>query len=139
VNEPTNAAVPVVVDASALVELLVRGDSAAAVHAALASQNVLAPDLMDAEVLGALVGMERRSEISTSRATHAVHLLGRAPIQRVTNSVLTQDAWSLRGNISVYDGLYVALARRLTCPLITRDARLARSPSLGIPIVVVSP
>lgn len=129
---------PVVLDASALVELLVQGPVASAVQTALATQNVLAPDLMDAEVLGALSGMERRGEISTTLATHAVQMLRQAPIQRVPNSVLTQDAWSLRSNISVYDGLYVALARRAMCPLVTRDARLARSPGLGIAVVVVS-
>jgi predicted nucleic acid-binding protein len=130
--------VPVVADASALVELLVQGPVASAVQTALARQNVLAPDLMDAEVLGALAGMERRSEISTALATHAVQMLRQAPIRRVPNSALMQDAWSLRGNISVYDGLYVALARRVMCPLVTRDARLARSPGLGVSVVVVS-
>lgn len=38
-------------------------------------------------------------------------------------------AWVLRDRISVLDGLYVALAETLGCPLVTCDRRLGRADS----------
>jgi predicted nucleic acid-binding protein len=38
---------------------------------------------------------------------------------------LLERAWRLRGAVTFYDALYVALAERLGLPLITLDARLA--------------
>ncbi len=135
---PLSSVVPAVVDASALVELLIRGPSADAVQAALAEEEVVAPDLVDGEVLGALVALERRRAITPVRAERALRLLRRAPIRRVPNAALLMDAWALRRNVSAYDAMYVALARRLMCSLVTLDARLARSPRLGVPIMVVT-
>jgi predicted nucleic acid-binding protein len=40
---------------------------------------------------------------------------------------LRRRAFSLRDNLTAYDAAYVALAEALGCPLVTRDARLARS------------
>ena len=37
--------------------------------------------------------------------------------------------------ITAYDAAYVALARQLDATLVTRDARLARAPSLEIEIL----
>jgi len=45
---------------------------------------------------------------------------------------LADDAWQVAercGFAKVYDAAYVALARRLGCPLATLDARLIRSPA----------
>ncbi|MPZ71230.1 MAG: twitching motility protein PilT [Actinobacteria bacterium] len=33
--------------------------------------------------------------------------------------------WELRQNLTAYDGVYVALAEMLGCPLVTLDRRLA--------------
>ncbi|MCS3877326.1 putative nucleic acid-binding protein [Gordonia amarae] len=40
---------------------------------------------------------------------------------------LLQRALTLDGRLRVLDALYVALAERLSCPLVTTDARLARA------------
>jgi predicted nucleic acid-binding protein len=40
---------------------------------------------------------------------------------------LRRRAFQLRNNLSGCDAAYVALAESLACPLLTRDARLARS------------
>jgi len=42
---------------------------------------------------------------------------------------------ALRAQITAYDAAYVVLARQLDATLITRDARLARAPGLGIEIL----
>jgi predicted nucleic acid-binding protein len=41
--------------------------------------------------------------------------------------VLTR-AWRLRGSVTAYDAIYVALAEVLAVPVITCDARLAEAP-----------
>ncbi|HVE70624.1 MAG TPA: type II toxin-antitoxin system VapC family toxin [Thermoanaerobaculia bacterium] len=48
-------------------------------------------------------------------------------ITRHPIEVLVPRMWFLRQNITAYDASYVALAESLNLPLITRDARLARS------------
>jgi len=45
-------------------------------------------------------------------------------------------AWGLRDNFSFYDALYVALALMLDEPLLTIDARLART-GIDLPIEVL--
>jgi predicted nucleic acid-binding protein len=57
---------------------------------------------------------------------------------RTSTGSLLSAAWDLRHNLSVYDALYVALARRLRCPLITVDRRLVAAPGIGVPVVVAS-
>lgn len=69
---------------------------------------------------------------STSRSASS------GPIERLPIAPLLLDAWGLRHNLNSYDSLYVALARRLDCPLITADRRLAAAPGLGVPLIVVS-
>jgi len=41
---------------------------------------------------------------------------------------LASRAWELHGNLTLYDGWYVALAEHLEAPLVTLDARLSRAP-----------
>lgn len=42
-------------------------------------------------------------------------------------AALRLRAFSLRDDVTAYDAVYVALAEALTCPLLTRDSRLART------------
>lgn len=126
----------VVVDASALVEILLVTSRGAAVADAVAGSDMLAPDMINAEVLSVLRRLEHVGRLSAERARAAVGDLGLAPVTRMLTSPLLSSAWELRANVSAYDGLYVALAA-LDCPLITGDFRLARAPGLGLATVVV--
>jgi predicted nucleic acid-binding protein len=62
-----------------------------------------------------------------------------ADLDRVGHRQLLSRAWQLRANLTVCDAAYVALAEALRCPLVTADARLARSPGPRCPIEVVRP
>lgn len=44
--------------------------------------------------------------------------------------------WSLRDNLTAYDAAYVALAEALDAPLVTSDARLARTPGIRAAVEV---
>lgn len=50
---------------------------------------------------------------------------------------LAETAWRLRGNLSFYDALYVALAAQLGTPLLSADARLARTRGLPCQVELV--
>lgn len=44
---------------------------------------------------------------------------------------LLDRVWTLRHDVSAYDGLYVALAEGVAAPLITLDRRIADAPGHG--------
>jgi predicted nucleic acid-binding protein len=128
---------PAVVDASALVELLLQGGRAPAVVHAVRGTEMAAPDVLNPEVLSVLRRMERTGEVLPERAEQALADLLDAPIRRFATLPLLPVVWELRGSVSAYDACYVALARELGCPLITGDLRLTRAPGLGVPLVAV--
>ena len=57
-------------------------------------------------------------------------------IDRWEHPPLLRRAWALRGNVTIYDGLYVALAEALDAPLLTLDGRLAGAPGIAATIEV---
>lgn len=126
-----------VVDASALVELLVRSVAAPLVEAVIGESDSFAPELLDVEVGSAIAGLERRGTMTSRDAGRALHALVTAPITRVPHLGLLPEAWKLRGNLSLYDAMYVALAGRLRCPLVTADRRLTAAPGLPVAVTLV--
>jgi predicted nucleic acid-binding protein len=128
---------PVVVDASALVELLLQRERAPAVLQAVGAADMAAPDVVNSEAVSAFRRMERAGELRAERAGQAVDDLLDAPLQRFPTLPLLPVVWELRANVSASDACYVALARALGCPLVTGDRRLSRAPRLGVPLVTV--
>lgn len=128
---------PVVVDASALVAVVIRSPAASAVEESLAGRDLVAPDLINEEVLSALRSLRSRGVIADDRAERAVANLVRAPVRRVLTAPLLAGMWALRDRISSYDAAYVVLAQRLSCGLVTRDRALGRAHGLGIEIVTI--
>ncbi len=128
---------PLVVDASVLVELLLQGPAAALIRSALSGRVAAAPQHLDAELLSALRALVRRGDLMEPRARLALGRLATAAIERFPLAPLLAEAWTLRDNVSSYDALYVVLARRLQCPLLTADARLAGAPRLGVPVTLI--
>lgn len=119
-----------VIDASALVAYLTRSQHVAAVRDELARSPgpAAAPYLVDAEVGHALRGLVVRSELSVLAADSALDALKRMRLRRCEQLPLLSRAWELRGSVSFYEGLYLALAELLQTPLLTLDARLGQVP-----------
>lgn len=128
-----------VVDASVLVELLRRGDRQGLVQERLGAEEhaLWAPHLVDAEIGQALRRAVRRGELAANVAGEALWEVDQLPIERVEHELLVHVAWGLRDNVTFYDALYVALALMLEEPLLTFDARLARS-GIDLPIEVLA-
>jgi predicted nucleic acid-binding protein len=99
--------------------------------------GVVAPDVVNPEVLSALMRMERIGELAPRRAVQAVDDLMDAPVRRFSTVPLLAEAWTLRANVSAADACYVVLARILRCPLVTADRKLSRAPGLGVPLIMV--
>jgi predicted nucleic acid-binding protein len=122
----------IAIDASALVELLLETPAGRGIANRVAGMRLIAPDIVNPEVMQSLRGLERAGKVSGERAATAVVRLVHSPIARVPTTGLLTEAWSLRFNLSAYDACYVALARALDCPLLTVDGPLRRAPSLGV-------
>lgn len=117
----------IVVDASALLEVLLRTPAAEAVERRLFGaprQTLHAPHLLDVEVAQVLRRYAATGEIDDERGHAALADLVDFPIRRYPHDFLLTRVWSLRSNFTAYDAVYVALAEALDASLLTRDRRL---------------
>jgi predicted nucleic acid-binding protein len=119
----------IVIDASALLEILLRTDRADRLmeRAISGSEQLHAPQLLDIEVTQVLRRLVRQKEITAARAEQALQDLADVLIERHEHQALVQRIWQLRDSLSAYDGAYVALAEALAAPLLTCDGKLAGS------------
>jgi predicted nucleic acid-binding protein len=124
----------VVVDASAIVDILVGSSYAAAVRDRMANTVWHAPAHLDAEVLSALGRLARGERLRESDVRARLDLLASLPVQRQLLPPLLAGAWARRADLRLVDALYVELADQLGAPLITTDERLARATPLAEPI-----
>lgn len=89
---------------------------------------MVAPELLDLEVLSGLRSLVARGDVDNRRAQFAVDDLVALDIGRVGHAALIARVWELRENVTPYDAAYVALAEALTVVLVTADSTLARAP-----------
>lgn len=117
------------VDASAAVEIIVRGPASQRITERIfdAKSSLHAPYLIDLEVAQVLRRYLRGGDISGKRAGEALDWFLNLPINRYPHSPFLRRVWQLRDNLTAYDAAYVSLAEALGAPLVTLDARLARS------------
>jgi predicted nucleic acid-binding protein len=125
----------IVADCSALVDALSGAPDTDALREQLAGEELHAPQLLDYEIVSALRGLLRRGSITRDRAADVLTDYEDLAVERwPAVDPLRRRAFQLRDNVSAYDAAYVVLAEALGCPLVTRDARLARSSGHGVVI-----
>jgi predicted nucleic acid-binding protein len=117
----------IVLDASALIELLLRGEGAEAVADRVFAPGVSlnAPHLIDLETAQVLRRYRLAGVISDSRAEEAFEDLAALSLQRYPHDILLPRIWELRHHATAYDAAYLALTEVLGATLLTRDRRLA--------------
>ncbi|MGQ0836002.1 MAG: type II toxin-antitoxin system VapC family toxin [Gammaproteobacteria bacterium] len=130
----------IVIDASALLELVLGTDLAedVAARALAPAERLHAPHLLDIEVAQALRRLVQLEEITPARAQQALDDHHAFVIERYPHQPLLARIWQLRDAVSAYDAAYVALAEALGAPLLTCDAKLGRSHGHRARIVAIS-
>lgn len=133
----------IVIDASAVVDLLL-GEPLGSIGAHLARLleaevplALAAPHLLDAEVGQVLRRYVRRGELDVGAAREGLANLAALPVTRYPHLGLVERAFDLRANVTVYDGLYLALAEALQAPLLTADAGLVGVPGCAASVQLV--
>ena len=118
----------IVVDTSAIVDVLVSSEPDPELRSLVSQGDVHAPHLLDVEVVSALRRHVARGTLSADRAADARKDFEALTIVRYPHVPLLDRIWELRENLTAYDAAYVALSELLGAPLVTCDASLARAP-----------
>jgi predicted nucleic acid-binding protein len=128
----------IVVDASVVaVALGDDGSDGRRLRARLRGERLLAPQLMDREVLSVWRRLVSVEAMTPRRARLAVDDLAAIPVERAPHDKLTRRCWELRHNLTAYDAAYVALAEILEITLVTADRRMANAPGLRCDVEVI--
>ena len=121
----------IVIDASVLVVALADdGDNGDAARARLGGYDLIAPEIVDLEVLSVLRRLVASRKITARRAQFAIDDLIALPITRTPHRPLLNRCWELKHNMTPYDAAYLATAEAFHVPLLTADVRLSRSPGV---------
>lgn len=121
-----------VIDASAATEYLLRTALGLKLASVIEGETLLAPELLDIEVLSVLRRAVLRRQLTEQRALLAIEDLMNWSIDRIPHRPLVRIAWQHRNNVSAYDAFYVAAALLANAALLTADGPLARAPLPGI-------
>ena len=120
----------IVIDASAVLELLFRTPAGLEVAARIAGvyETLHAPHLLDLEVIQTVRRYDRTGVVDGARALSALEDFAALDLTRYPHDVMWERIWELRNTLTAYDAAYVALAEALRAPLLTADARIANAP-----------
>jgi predicted nucleic acid-binding protein len=119
-----------VVDAGAVVNLLIRTRAGQSVAEHLSEHDPAAPHIFDLEALHALRRLGASGRLTRDQMDTAVLDLLDLPVERVPHGALLPRIWFLRDDFTSYEASYLALAEVLAddgVPLLTADARFARA------------
>jgi predicted nucleic acid-binding protein len=129
----------IVVDASAILAILINAPTAAILRRRMFAQGhkLHAPHLIDIEVVRVIRRWFLTGEMQLDRAQEAIALFQLMPIERYSHEILLDRIWQHRANLTAYDAAYVALAETLDTIVLTVDAKLASVPGLSSRVVLV--
>lgn len=116
-----------VVDASAVAEILFGTEAGRRAGVLLDGHELLAPQHLTAEVASVVRGWSVSQQITDEQASRAFLEFDALGVEQVPMMSMLPAVYALRHKISSHDAMYVVLARAAQCSLLTLDARLAAS------------
>jgi predicted nucleic acid-binding protein len=97
---------------------------------------VLVPDLFWLEISSALCKAMRRNKCTSTEANQALSEMRQLPLQTVSSTKLVNSAQqiAIQYGRSIYDSVYVALAREARSEVVTADEKLANAVAAHLPV-----
>lgn len=97
---------------------------------------LLVPDLFWLEISSALCKAVRRNKCTTTEANQALSEMQQLPLQTLSSTKLINSAQeiAIQYGRSIYDSVYVALARASRSELVTADEKLANAVAAHLPV-----
>jgi predicted nucleic acid-binding protein len=128
-----------VVDASVVVTALADdGQDGDRVRRRLRGERLVAPHVIDLEVVSAWRRLAAAGRLDERRAGLALADLLALRLERVAHGPLVGRCWELGTHLTIYDAAYVALAEALESTLLTADRRLAEASGIRCAVEVLS-
>ena len=117
-----------VVDASVAIKWVVEEEFSDQAGTLLTGTTLCAPAHWQAETVNAIWGRVHRGKLSAADGRERASTLISAPVEAVPLAGLLDQAFHLAValRLTVYDSLYVALAKVRSIPLVSDDRRLLR-------------
>ena len=117
----------IVVDASAVLEILSLSAMGQELSSVLVGVEIHAPHLIDLEVFQTLRRWTLKGTVSPADADEMIRKFRALKIIRHPHTPLLDDIWALRHNLTAYDASsYLALARALDAEVLTMDSGLRK-------------
>lgn len=104
----------------------------------LRGEQLVAPELVDLEVLSTLRRAVRAGRLDERRSGQALDDLAALPLRRVPHLPFLARAWELRDNLTAYDAAYVALAESLRALLLTADGGIEKASGIRCDVEVLT-
>lgn len=106
--------------------------------------DLVAPDIIKTEVGSALLKALRRNEITAEEGNESLYLLSIAAVRMLPAVEHVKAAFRIaeRHGGSLYDAIYISVARGLDAPVVTNDTRLAdvaRSAGVRAALIATGP
>ena len=129
----------IVCDASAVLDVLLRVGAASDLDTLFfdSDETLHAPHFLDVEVAQVLRRYAHAGIVAPDRCRVALLDLADLPVTRYPHEFLVGRVWELRGNLTAYDAVYVALAEALDARFVTRDRRIAAAPGHRARVILV--
>lgn len=130
----------IVVDASAIVDALIapESDGLSRLRTVLGSDDLVAPGLLDYEVVSVLKRVTFSGSLSETAAVDALAAFDDLAIARWNFfDGFRRRALELSKGLSAYDAAYVVLAEALDATLVTRDRKLAKAAGRLVSVTVL--
>lgn len=124
----------IVPDASVVVEVLKRSASGVALSKRFATEELIAPDLIDVEVASALRRSWLRGDMTDEDVRSTMDILLGLRIRRVPDRVLVRASTAWWNNVTAYDAMYLAAAVLFDATVVTVDGPLSRAPITDVVI-----